>query len=81
MLETQFLMKLVHMMTVFMKRPGSFLKKGLMIKHIEDNDRCYYLYELTMDGRTQTGIVAAVSIDDYLNNVIKNMKIPGKTRN
>jgi uncharacterized protein (DUF1015 family) len=39
--------------------------------YIEDNDRCYYLYELTMDGRTQTGIVAVASIDDYLNNVIK----------
>ncbi|MCR5607941.1 MAG: DUF1015 family protein [Lachnospiraceae bacterium] len=31
----------------------------------------YYIYELTMDGRAQTGIVACASIDDYLNNVIK----------
>ena len=38
---------------------------------ITDSDRAYYVYELTMDGRTQTGIVACASIDDYLNNVIK----------
>ncbi len=38
---------------------------------INDNDECYYIYELTMDGRTQTGIVACASIDDYQNNVIK----------
>ena len=31
----------------------------------------YYLYELTMDGRSQTGIVACCSIDDYVNGVIK----------
>ena len=31
----------------------------------------YYLYELTMDGRNQTGIVACCSIDDYVNGVIK----------
>ena len=38
---------------------------------ITDSDRAYYVYELTMDGRTQTGIAACASIDDYLNNVIK----------
>ena len=32
---------------------------------------CYYVYELTMDGRAQTGIAACSSIDDYLGNVIK----------
>ena len=36
-----------------------------------DPKKCYYIYELTMDGRTQTGIVACASIDDYVNGVIK----------
>ena len=31
----------------------------------------YYIYELTMDGRVQTGIVACASVDDYQNQVIK----------
>lgn len=38
---------------------------------IQDSRACYYLYELTMDGRTQTGIVATASIDDYQSGVIK----------
>lgn len=40
-------------------------------RFITDTDKTYYIYALTMDKRTQTGIVACVSIDDYLNNVIK----------
>ena len=37
---------------------------------LEDTES-YYIYELTMDERAQTGIVACASIDDYLNNRIK----------
>ncbi|MBQ9766365.1 MAG: DUF1015 domain-containing protein [Lachnospiraceae bacterium] len=36
-----------------------------------DNEEAYFIYELIMDGRSQTGIVACASIDDYQNNVIK----------
>lgn len=38
---------------------------------VQDNEAYYYIYELVMDGRSQTGIVACASIDDYQNNVIK----------
>lgn len=38
---------------------------------LTDEDKAYYVYELTMNGRAQTGIVACASIDDYANNVIK----------
>lgn len=38
---------------------------------IKDETPCYYVYELIMNGRSQTGIVACSSIDDYVNNVIK----------
>lgn len=37
---------------------------------VSDPAECYYIYELTMDGRAQTGIVACASVDDYLNGVI-----------
>ena len=40
-------------------------------KFVVDEQECYYVYELVMDGRAQTGIVACASIEDYLNNVIK----------
>ena len=38
---------------------------------LQDKRDCFYLYELTMDGRAQTGLVACASIDDYVNHVIK----------
>jgi len=36
-----------------------------------DEESAYFIYELTMNSRIQTGIVACSSIDDYNNNVIK----------
>lgn len=51
-----------HDMLWGMVEDGSFIR---------DEKKCYYLYELTMNGRTQTGIVACASIDDYLSGVIK----------
>lgn len=51
--------------------------KELLDKRIEDGvyikeeTPSYYIYELIMDGRSQTGIVACASIDDYVNGVIK----------
>ena len=38
---------------------------------ITEEKECYYIYELTMNGRVQDGLVACASIDDYMNNVIK----------
>lgn len=39
--------------------------------YVTDEEPGYYVYELTMDGRTQTGLVACASVDDYESNVIK----------
>jgi len=38
---------------------------------IQDDAPCFYIYRLTMDGRSQTGLVGLASIDDYQNQVIK----------
>ncbi len=38
---------------------------------IQDDKPCFYVYQQTMAGRSQTGLVACASIDDYLNDVIK----------
>lgn len=32
---------------------------------------CYYIYQLVMDGRSQTGLVCVSSVEDYFNDVIK----------
>ncbi|MBK7867541.1 MAG: DUF1015 domain-containing protein [Ignavibacteriales bacterium] len=37
---------------------------------LEEEDASFYLYRLTMDGRSQTGIAATFSVDDYDNNII-----------
>ncbi len=39
--------------------------------YVQDADSAYYVYELIMDGRSQTGLVACASVDDYVNNNIK----------
>lgn len=39
--------------------------------YILEDKPVYYIYELIMDGRSQTGIVACASIDDYIDGVIK----------
>lgn len=44
------------------------IKAGIYQK---DPDRAYYIYELIMDGRSQTGLAACASVDDYVNHVIK----------
>lgn len=40
-------------------------------RFVADEKPCYYLYQQVMGTRTQTGIVACASIDDYSSNVIK----------
>lgn len=41
----------------------------------QDEEDCIYIYRLTMDGRSQAGIVAAAAVDDYFSNVIKKHEL------
>lgn len=45
----------------------SWQDQGILV---QDESECYYIYELTMNGRAQTGIVACASVDDYLDGII-----------
>lgn len=38
---------------------------------VEEAGECYYVYELVMNGRSQIGIAACSSVDDYLHQVIR----------
>ncbi len=38
---------------------------------LRDEKPMFYIYRQTMDGRTQTGLVACVSVDEYQNDTIK----------
>jgi uncharacterized protein (DUF1015 family) len=44
-----------------------FIQRGLF--HLDESPMLY-LYTLIMDGREQTGLVACIDIDDYINNII-----------
>lgn len=44
------------------------IEKG---QFVQEEKPVYYIYELTMNGRVQTGIVACASVDDYQNQIIK----------
>ena len=46
---------------------GKWRKRGFSYRM----RRLFYIYELTMDGQAQTGLVACSAVDDYLSGVIK----------
>lgn len=46
----------------------AFIKRDVLFRESKD---CYYIYQLVMNGRSQTGLVCASSVDDYENNIIK----------
>jgi uncharacterized protein (DUF1015 family) len=49
-----------------------FQNEGWLVDDTEDR---LYVYAQTMNGRTQYGLVAAASVDDYLNGVIKKHEL------
>ena len=49
------------------RTPDAMIADG---SFIQDDTDCYYVYALTMDGRTQTGLAGCAAIDDYMNGVI-----------
>ncbi|MBQ9632989.1 MAG: DUF1015 domain-containing protein, partial [Lachnospiraceae bacterium] len=38
---------------------------------VQEEEPCYFIYELTMNGHVQNGIVGCVAVDEYLNGTIK----------
>ncbi len=61
----------VHSQTVYEKaceNLDGMIDQGILR---DDTEPCYYLYELTMDGRSQTGLVCGSSCDDYFNNLVR----------
>lgn len=45
-----------------------FIKEGVLL---QENKPCYYIYQLIMNGRSQTGLVGVSSVQDYQDNIIK----------
>ena len=61
----------IHTDAVYLKAKENldrFIDKKILF---QDENPCYYIYELAWKGRTQTGLVCVSSIEDYFNDVIK----------
>ncbi|MFA6814700.1 MAG: DUF1015 family protein [Lentisphaeria bacterium] len=55
---------------VYNKARENWLKLSQSVLH-KDTTPGYYVYSLVMNGKRQTGIVAAASVEDYNNNIIR----------
>ncbi len=44
------------------------ISKGILFK---EDKPCYYIYQLVMKGRSQTGLVCVSSVEDYFKDIIK----------
>ncbi len=61
----------IHAELVYLKAKENlkaFCQRNILF---QENKSCYYVYQLIMDGRTQTGLVCGSSVDDYEKDVIK----------
>ena len=61
----------VHSMQVYEKAKenlDNMIREKVLI---QDENPCYYIYELIMNGRSQTGLLCGSSIDDYNTGIVK----------
>jgi len=61
----------VHSQAVYDKAKENlraFISRNILFR---ESKPCYYIYELQMNGKSQTGLVCGSSIDDYDNDLIK----------
>ena len=61
----------VHSQQVYEKAKDNldaFISRNILFR---ENKECYYIYQLIMNGRSQTGLVCVSSVDDYENDLIK----------
>jgi len=47
---------------------AAFMQRDILFR---ESKECYYIYQLVMNGRSQTGLVSVSSVDDYENDIIK----------
>lgn len=64
-----------YSMTVYQAGKNNFQKLVKDGVFIQDKEECLYIYELIMDGRSQNGIVACASVDDYMQGRIKKHEL------
>lgn len=61
----------IHSVQVYEKAKENLeqlISKGVLF---QEDKPCYYIYQLVMKGRSQTGLICVSSVQDYFNDVIK----------
>ena len=61
----------IHSKAVYEKAKENleaFISRNILF---QDNKECFYIYQLIMNDRSQTGLVCVSSVDDYENGIIK----------
>lgn len=61
----------IHSTAVYEKAKENLqelIKHGILFR---EEKNCYYIYQLIMNGRSQTGLVCVSSVEDYFNDIIK----------
>ena len=65
----------IHSQEVYLKATDNlFIFRDTHVL-IQDEHPAYYIYELTMNGRKQTGLVCVSAVDDYENGIIKKHEL------
>jgi uncharacterized protein (DUF1015 family) len=65
----------IHSQQVYDKAKANlelFIQNGTLY---QEEKPCYYIYQLIMNGKSQTGLVCVSSIEDYFNDVIKKHEL------
>jgi len=65
----------IHSQQVYDKAKANlelFIQNGTLYQEAKP---CYYVYQLVMNGKSQTGLVCASSVDDYFKDVIKKHEL------
>jgi len=65
----------IHSQQVYDKAKANlelFIQNGTLY---HEEKPCYYIYQLVMNGKSQTGLVCVSSIEDYFNDVIKKHEL------
>ena len=65
----------IHTQQVYQKAKenlDAFISRSILFS---ESKPCYYIYQLTMDGRTQTGLVCCSSVSDYERGLIKKHEL------
>lgn len=61
----------VHSQQVYDKAKENLenlVNEGILV---QDQEPCYYIYRLVMNGRAQTGLICGSSVEDYNNGIVK----------